>query len=282
MITGEVAVSFVLGKDGGVGLGSTVRASGGGMLRVGAWATMGMGWGVGSIDAVVSHDTARALGIPGGNALVVSAPKVDSRRLRARLLKRLPKGSQVATINPVLIVPEHDRSTPPTQPTQPTHQPARRPTAEPRPQASAGPQRPPDWPAGSLMSAAPLRAMLTAAASKVGSPYAWGAEGPDAFDCSGLVQWAFAQAGVRMPRVTNQQWATGPRVPLDQAQPGDLLFWRNDPTNPGYISHVAIYWGDGKMLHAPHTGDVVKIAPIYTKGLAGVVRVSPEAAARVR
>ncbi len=85
-----------------------------------------------------------------------------------------------------------------------------------------------------------------------------------------------------MPRVTHQQWVTGPQVPLAQAQPGDLLFWRNDPTNPGYISHVAIYWGNGKMLHAPRTGDVVKIAPVSTRNLAGVVRVSPQAAARVR
>jgi peptidoglycan DL-endopeptidase CwlO len=62
---------------------------------------------------------------------------------------------------------------------------------------------------------------------------------------------------VRMPRVTHQQWVTGPQVSLAQAQPGDLIFWRLDPTNPGYISHVAIYWGDGKMIQAPRTGDVV-------------------------
>ncbi|MEV7967462.1 C40 family peptidase [Sphaerisporangium sp. NPDC088356] len=241
---GDIAVSFTLGSDGGVALGSTING-GGQKLRVGAYATMGMGL----INAVVSQQVAKSLGIPERNALVVSAPGVDSTRLRLTLLKILPKGSQVALINPVLTPPAQARTT---------------------------------WPVSSFMSADQMRVALSAAVGKLGRPYVWGAEGPDSFDCSGLVQWAFAQAGVRMPRVTHQQWVTGPQVPLAQAQPGDLLFWRNDPTNPGYISHVAIYWGDGKMLHAPHTGDVVKIAPVYTKNLAGVVRVSPWVAARVR
>nr|BFE83597.1 hypothetical protein GCM10020093_061980 [Planobispora longispora] len=74
----------------------------------------------------------------------------------------------------------------------------------------------------------------------------------------------------------------GPADPLDQAQPGDLLFWRHDPTNPGYVSHVAIYWGGGKMLHAPRTGDVVKLVPVTTRNFAGAVRVSPQIAVRVR
>ncbi|KAA9375352.1 NlpC/P60 family protein [Microbispora cellulosiformans] len=240
---GDMAVSFELGHDGGVKLGSVVEG-GGRRLRIGAYATVGMG----SIAAIVSKDTAAALGVPDGNALVVSAPKVDSARLRRSLLKILPKGSQVATINPVVVTPK-GRTV---------------------------------WPSTAFMSADQLKVALEAAVGKLGRPYVWGAEGPDSFDCSGLVQWAYAQAGVKMPRVTYQQWVTGPQVPLSQAQPGDLLFWRNDPTNPGYISHVAIYWGNGKMLHAPHTGDVVKIANVYTKNLAGVVRVSPQVSARVR
>jgi len=85
-----------------------------------------------------------------------------------------------------------------------------------------------------------------------------------------------------MPRVTHQQFMTGPQVPLSQAQPGDLLFWRLDPTNPDYISHVAIYWDERTMLYAPRTGDVVKFGPIKTRNLAGVVRVSPAMAAHVR
>ncbi|MER5626546.1 C40 family peptidase [Streptosporangium sp. NPDC002544] len=239
---GEVAVSFVLGNDGGMPLGKTFTTAGQN-LRVGAYATMGMG----AIDAVVSRPTARALGIPENNALVVSAPKADSAKLRRALLRVLPKGGQVAVINPVLTVP---RST--------------------------------NWPAGSFMTTPQVRTALAAAISKLGRPYVWGAEGPDSFDCSGLVQWAYGQAGITVPRVTHQQFVSGPQIPLAQAQPGDLLFWRHDPTNPGYVSHVAIYWGDGKMLHAPRTGDVVKLVPVTTRNFAGAVRVSPAVAARVR
>jgi hypothetical protein len=243
---GDVAVSFVLGNDGGLALHRRVWAGSSLQLRVGAYATTGFG----AVDAVVSKDVGRRLGLPRDNALIVSAPKADSDVLRKRILARLPKGTQIALVNPVLPQPKQ-------QVTQ-------------------------NWPAGSFMTGEQLTTALRAAASKLGRPYVWGAEGPDSFDCSGLVQWAYAQAGVRMPRVTHQQWVTGPQVPLEQAQPGDLLFWRNDPTNPDYISHVAIYWGNGKMLHAPRTGDVVKIVPVNTRNLAGVVRVSPIAAAKVR
>ncbi|GGP12039.1 C40 family peptidase [Nonomuraea glycinis] len=241
---GDVAVSFVLGNDGGLALHSKVSGPAG-PLRIGAYATTGFG----GVDAVVSKQTGRALGLPRDNALIVSAPKANSARLRDRLEKLLPKGTQTAMVNPVLPAPQIRQQ---------------------------------NWPTGSFMSAAQLTVALRAAASKLGMPYVWGAEGPTTFDCSGLVQWAYAQAGVRMPRVTHQQWVTGPQVELSQAQPGDLLFWRNDPTNPAYISHVAIYWGNGKMLHAPRTGDVVKIAPVNTRNLAGVVRVSPQAATQVR
>ncbi|MGJ6961093.1 C40 family peptidase [Streptosporangium sp. G11] len=244
---GEVAVSFVLGNDGGMPLGKTFTTAGRN-LRVGAYATMGMG----AIDAVVSRPTARALGIPENNALVVSAPKTDSARLRLTLLRALPKGAQVAVINPVLTAPTKTIGETTT------------------------------WSASSFMSAAQVTTALTAAIGKLGRPYVWGAEGPDSFDCSGLVQWAYQQAGIKVPRVTHQQFVSGPQIPLSQAQPGDLLFWRHDPTNPGYVSHVAIYWGDGKMLHAPRTGDVVKLVPVSTRNFAGAVRISPGVAARVR
>ncbi|MCK2213161.1 C40 family peptidase [Actinomadura sp. ATCC 31491] len=242
---GDVAVSFVLGTDGGLSLHRQVRGPAG-PLRIGAYATTGFG----AVDAVVSKDVGRVLGLPHDNALIVSAPDANSATLRGRILKVLPKGTQIATVNPVL--------------PQPRQQTAR------------------NWPAGSFMTAEQIQVALRAAASKLGRPYVWGAEGPDTFDCSGLVQWAFAQAGVRMPRVTHQQWVTGAQVPLSQAQPGDLIFWRSDPTNPDYISHVAIYWGNGQMIQAPRTGDVVKISKVYTRNLAGVVRVSPIAAAQVR
>ena len=113
-----------------------------------------------------------------------------------------------------------------------------------------------------------------------GKPYEWGAAGPDSFDCSGLVQWSFAQAGVAMPRVAADQARTGPSVPVSQLQPGDLLFYHTDPTVPGYISHVTIYLGRGWMIQAPRPGMNVEVVPAsFGSEFAGAVRVSPRTAA---
>jgi peptidoglycan DL-endopeptidase CwlO len=110
----------------------------------------------------------------------------------------------------------------------------------------------------------------------------WGAAGPSSFDCSGLVQWAFAQVGIRMPRVAADQARTGPAVPLSQLEPGDLLFYHTDPTDPGYVSHVAIYMGRGWMLQAPEPGLSVELVPAdFGAELAGAVRVYPQIAAAV-
>ena len=111
-------------------------------------------------------------------------------------------------------------------------------------------------------------------------PYVWGGDGPPAFDCSGLVQWSFAQAGVGMPRVAADQARTGRQVPVSQLQPGDLLFYHTDPTAPGYILHVAIYLGNGVMLQAPRPGQNVEVVPVVLGcGFAGAVAVSPALAA---
>jgi cell wall-associated NlpC family hydrolase len=111
-------------------------------------------------------------------------------------------------------------------------------------------------------------------------PYVWGAAGPRSFDCSGLVQWSFRQAGIVMPRVAADQARTGPSVPVKYLQPGDLLFYHTDPTAPAYISHVAIYLGRGKMLQAPEPGEFVEIVPVdLGSDFAGAVDVSPSIAA---
>ncbi len=133
-----------------------------------------------------------------------------------------------------------------------------------------------------LASAAVIHAFLEAAVSRLGMPYVWGANGPTSFDCSGLVQWSFAQAGVVMPRVAADQARTGPSVPVSQLQPGDLLFYHTDPTAPDYISHVAIYLGGGKMIQAPEPGMDVEIVPVDVGNeFAGAVDVSPAVAAQV-
>ncbi len=128
--------------------------------------------------------------------------------------------------------------------------------------------------AGSGLSApsAVAAAAVAAALSRVGSPYIWGATGPDSFDCSGLTGWAYAAAGLTLPRTSRQQWYGGPHVDLGALAPGDLLFWASDRTRPGTIHHVAIYLGNGSMVAAPHAGTLVQVQPVYLDGYIGAVR----------
>jgi cell wall-associated NlpC family hydrolase len=104
--------------------------------------------------------------------------------------------------------------------------------------------------------------------SELGKPYVWGATGPNSFDCSGLTQFVWRQAGVSIPRVAAAQYAWTIPVPLSQLLPGDLVFYgRTD------IHHVGIYIGDGLMINAPHTGTVVQVSSIWWSDLAGFGRV---------
>jgi cell wall-associated NlpC family hydrolase len=123
------------------------------------------------------------------------------------------------------------------------------------------------------VNASPVAAAVLAfAQAQLGKPYVWGATGPDSFDCSGLTGAAFAAAGITLPRTAAQQWSAGPHVDLAALQPGDLMFWASNLSDPATIHHVAIYAGDNLMVAAPHTGDVVKIQPVYLDGYLGAVR----------
>ncbi|MET9778769.1 NlpC/P60 family protein [Streptomyces sp. NPDC006367] len=102
---------------------------------------------------------------------------------------------------------------------------------------------------------------------KIGSPYVWGATGPNAFDCSGLTQAAYRAAGVSLPRTTYGQIDAGRRVSRSELRPGDLVFFYSG------ISHVGIYVGNGRMIHAPNPSAPVRVAPVDQMPFAGATRV---------
>jgi cell wall-associated NlpC family hydrolase len=109
---------------------------------------------------------------------------------------------------------------------------------------------------------------VAAAMTRLGDRYVFGATGPSRFDCSGLVQWAYRQAGISTTHYTGTLWNDYRHVPESQLKPGDLVFFYRDH------HHVGIYIGNGLMINAPHTGDVVRIASIAAHGYySGAVRV---------
>ncbi|MDH6110056.1 cell wall-associated NlpC family hydrolase [Kitasatospora sp. MAP12-15] len=110
-------------------------------------------------------------------------------------------------------------------------------------------------------------AAVATALSELGKPYSWGATGPNSFDCSGLMVFSYASAGVSLPRTSQEQASYGIEVPsLAQAQPGDLVIY-----GPG-AHHVGMYIGNGDIVHAPHTGDVVRIASATSVGSIETIR----------
>jgi murein DD-endopeptidase len=136
--------------------------------------------------------------------------------------------------------------------------------------------------AGSLAPTSPAAvgtSVVKVVRSEIGKPYRFGATGPSAFDCSGLVQFAYKRAGVEIPRTTWTQFAdkNAIKVPLTKLRPGDALYF--DTTGkPRDASHTGVYIGNNKMIVAPHTGANVKIEPLtgYWKGvLLGARRWTP-------
>jgi cell wall-associated NlpC family hydrolase len=119
-----------------------------------------------------------------------------------------------------------------------------------------------------MASAAAMRkAAMTNALAKLGKPYRWGAVGPNAFDCSGLVKWSFGQAGRSLPRTSRAQAGAGTPVSRANLQPGDLVFFYSP------ISHVGIYIGNNKIVHASRSGQPVKISDMGRMKFNRAVRV---------
>ncbi|MFI1810414.1 NlpC/P60 family protein [Streptomyces sp. NPDC020422] len=111
---------------------------------------------------------------------------------------------------------------------------------------------------------------LRFAVAQIGKAYEWGAEGPDTYDCSGLTQQAWASAGLELPRTSQEQWRTLPRVPLSRLRPGDLVVYFPEAT------HIALYLGDGLVVHAPRPGARIKVSPLAANPLLGAVRPDPD------
>ena len=109
---------------------------------------------------------------------------------------------------------------------------------------------------------------LRAALTQRGKPYLWGAAGPDAYDCSGLVVWAFAQEGISLPHYTGSLWDSGMHISRADLEPGDLVFFFPD------ISHVGIYIGNGLMVDAPSSGQVVQVQAVFWDEYVGAVRIA--------
>ena len=110
------------------------------------------------------------------------------------------------------------------------------------------------------------RIAITYAYAQIGKPYVYATAGPETFDCSGLTMRAYGAAGIKMLHYSGYQYRDFPHVPLDALLPGDLVFWGENASE-----HVGLYIGDGIMIHAPHTGDVVRIAPVFA-GVMGASR----------
>lgn len=231
---GRIALSNDIGTERELDVGSEVTVAGGqGEVPLEVWTHSTSG--IAGIDGLVSRDTAAELGMPEGNALVISAPAADLRDLHEALEEALD--GQDASLQLVADAPEPLTS-------------------------------------GDAVPPTVIEEVIANAETQIGVPYVWGGTTPDVgFDCSGLLQWAFAEAGVTIPRVTHDQWNAGQRVEYDDIERGDLIFWRSDPTAPGYISHVAMYLGEGQMLEAPRTGLDVHVTPVRMDNFAGVVRV---------
>ena len=108
---------------------------------------------------------------------------------------------------------------------------------------------------------------MAIAMGKLGSPYRWGAAGPGAFDCSGLVYWSYRQAGLTLPRSSRAQSQVGAAVSKGALQPGDLVFFYRP------VSHVAIYIGNGRVVHASTSGKPVKISNLNDMPFAAARRI---------
>ncbi|MGI9155184.1 MAG: C40 family peptidase, partial [Marmoricola sp.] len=156
--------------------------------------------------------------------------------------------------------PSHPAPKPTPSPT-PTPAPAPTPTPPPAP-APTPPPAPAPTPPPAPAPSGGAEAAIAYAKAQVGEPYQWGAAGPSSWDCSGLTMMAWAAAGRSLPHYTVAQYAATTHISAGQLRPGDLVFW-GTTGSPGSIHHVAMYLGNGMILHAPRTGQDVQVVSMY-------------------
>ena len=196
------------------------------------------------------------------------------RRTWIAMAIAIPATVAFTPVQPPGSPPSEPPPVPPAQPvmamTPAAAAPAAPPGLLPGPPPATPPGLPPGLPPAPGSLPAPDRdvgmIVANAALTRLGAPYAWAAAGPDAFDCSGLVVWSFRQAGLTLPRSSQALAAGGEPVPLDQMRPGDVISLFPD------ASHVGIYVGHGRMVHAQFDGQPVIIASLFRAPIHNVRR----------
>ena len=185
-----------------------------------------------------------------------------ARRRRPSRSRADPDADLEAHSEPDAVADAHaDPSQTPTPSPAPTETPTPTPSPTPNPTPTPTPTPTPPLPPRAPTPATPTppppaggaAAAIAFATAQLGEPYRWGAAGPDAWDCSGLTAGAWASAGTYLPHYSVAQYTQSTRITAAQLAPGDLVFWGSS-SSPSSIYHVALYIGDGQVIHAPRTG----------------------------
>ncbi len=205
--------------------------------------------------------------IRGQIAQIQAAERAQEARLAAQARARLAREQAQAEARAKAQAAQPPATVAPTTTSVPTTTTTTTTTATTTTTTGAAPTIP-DTPAAPLPAGHPDAASV--AARYLGVPYVWGGATPAGFDCSGLVVWVYAQLGITLPHFTGALYVLGVPVPRDQLQPGDLVFF-------DALDHVGIYIGAGQFIHAPHTGDVVRVSTLssgsYASSYVGARRI---------
>jgi peptidoglycan DL-endopeptidase CwlO len=207
-----------------------------------------------SIQSQIGETNSLLASIKGQIAQMVAAEAARQRRLAAAAQQRLEIAHRVAQEQAQATV-VGATAIAPAPPSNDTAAPASTDSSASAAPAPAPAPAPAETPVAVAAPPATHGSAASAAMSQLGTPYVWGGASPGGFDCSGLVMWAFAQVGVSLPHSSYAQYGYGVPVSRDQLQAGDLVFFDG-------LGHVGIYIGGDQFVHAPHTGDVVKISSL--------------------